>query len=282
MNARLLHTLSSRLALLLRREWLGTVRRYRRYMLLVRLVPPALWDELYLAWLKPYLRAFIAVRAYIYPLAALRRSRRQFMEDLAILDELLKEEAPDIDENLIRRVMLEFRSKVWLEVRPKEEFERLFRDAVLEGIGADELAGRIELAADHAFPFWKALRIARTELMRFYNLQQISGWMQELAALEPDDPLRAEIAGFRYGVVQDERTSDYCKPLADVYVPADQVRRLLLPPFHPNCRTILVPVFHNDLAPGEHLAQLRPVAVDSLPLETPREWQLRTVGDFVQ
>ena len=84
-------------------------------------------------------------------------------------------------------------------------------------------------------------RIVRTETTRYYNYAIV----YETAAYP-------EVAGYRYDVVQDDRTSDLCKTLIGKVVRRDQLR--YVPPLHPNCRTQLVPLLSEDM-PRARLAE---------------------------
>jgi SPP1 gp7 family putative phage head morphogenesis protein len=77
-------------------------------------------------------------------------------------------------------------------------------------------------------------RIVRTETTRYYNYALV--W--ETAAYP-------EVAGYRYSVVEDDRTSSICKPLAGKIVRRAELR--YIPPLHPNCRTVLVPLLAEEI-----------------------------------
>jgi SPP1 gp7 family putative phage head morphogenesis protein len=77
-------------------------------------------------------------------------------------------------------------------------------------------------------------RIVRTETTRLYNY-----------ALLWETGSYPEVVGYRYEVVRDPRTSSVCRPLAGVVVPKAQLR--YVPPLHPNCRTVLVPLLEEDM-----------------------------------
>ena len=77
-------------------------------------------------------------------------------------------------------------------------------------------------------------RIVRTETTRYYNY-----------ALVWETASYPEVAGYRYSVVEDPRTSEICKPLADKIVRRAELR--YIPPLHPNCRTVLVPLLAEDI-----------------------------------
>jgi SPP1 gp7 family putative phage head morphogenesis protein len=78
-------------------------------------------------------------------------------------------------------------------------------------------------------------RIVRTETTRYYNYAVV----YETASYP-------EVVGYRYAVVVDDRTSEVCRPLAGKVVRREQLQ--LVPPLHPNCRTILVPLLEEDMA----------------------------------
>lgn len=78
-------------------------------------------------------------------------------------------------------------------------------------------------------------RIVRTETTRYYNYAVV----YETASYP-------EVVGYRYAVVVDDRTSEVCRPLAGKVVRREQLQ--LVPPLHPNCRTVLVPLLEEDIA----------------------------------
>jgi hypothetical protein len=71
--------------------------------------------------------------------------------------------------------------------------------------------------------------------MRFYNLAHYSVYRTF-----------ATIVAYEYSVVLDDRTSHICRPLAGKRIAAHQLRHL--PPFHPHCRTVLLPIFEGEQA----------------------------------
>ncbi len=83
-------------------------------------------------------------------------------------------------------------------------------------------------------------RIVRTETTRYYNYAVV----YETAAYP-------EVAGYRYDVVQDDRTSETCRALIGKVVRRDQLQ--YVPPLHPNCRTQLVPLLAEDMRAARHV-----------------------------
>lgn len=77
---------------------------------------------------------------------------------------------------------------------------------------------------------WEAERVSRTEGVRLTNYTLYSHY-GDLGI----------VVGWRYDVVLDGRTSKICLPLANKVV--RHTDRTLIPPLHPNCRTLLVPIF---------------------------------------
>ena len=120
--------------------------------------------------------------------------------------------------------------------REQEAIRRVVQRAYLQGQDAQqvsrEVARRILSVAG-----WQAERIARTELMRFYNLAHY-GVYQTLPS--------GVIAAYEYSVVLDDRTSHICRPLVGKRVAANELRHL--PPLHPHCRTVLIPIFAHEQA----------------------------------
>ena len=53
-----------------------------------------------------------------------------------------------------------------------------------------------------------------------------------------------QVAGFLFSAILDERTSIYCRPRADMFIPVWDIEKLIRnsPPLHPNCRSVLIPV----------------------------------------
>jgi SPP1 gp7 family putative phage head morphogenesis protein len=78
-------------------------------------------------------------------------------------------------------------------------------------------------------------RTVRTETTRYYNYAVV----YETAGYP-------EVVGYRYAVVEDDRTSKVCRSLAGKVVRREQLQ--LVPPLHPNCRTVLVPLLEEDMA----------------------------------
>lgn len=114
-------------------------------------------------------------------------------------------------------------------------------DALLEGIEAGE--GELELAQRIApilqgYRSWQLYRIVRTETLRAYNLAQIT-----TTAAIPD------VQAWRYSVVLDDRTSTICQSLAGKVATRATLR--YVPPLHPHCRTILVPLMEGDYTDGD-------------------------------
>lgn len=107
--------------------------------------------------------------------------------------------------------------------------EKLQQGATYEEI-KDALTQELGNLPDYALE-----RVIRTETTRLYNY----ALLYETAELDT-------VAGYRYEVVVDPRTSEICRPLAGKVVRKDQVR--FVPPLHPNCRTVLVPLFEHQLA----------------------------------
>jgi SPP1 gp7 family putative phage head morphogenesis protein len=120
--------------------------------------------------------------------------------------------------------------------REREVVRRVVQRAYLRGGDAREVAREVSRRI-LSVAGWQAERIARTELMRFYNLAHY-GVYQSLP--------RGVVVGYEYSVVLDDRTSHICRGLAGKRVAAHQLRHL--PPFHPHCRTVLIPIFASEQA----------------------------------
>lgn len=105
---------------------------------------------------------------------------------------------------------------------------------------------------------WQIFRIARTETMRAYNLSQIyaTAKMQDVQA-------------WRYEVIVDERTSAICRPIANKIV--TRLTLTHVPPLHPHCRTILLPLFAEDI----EVDSLLDKPIDAVPQQLPDAiWRL--------
>jgi|YNPNPStandDraft_1061719.scaffolds.fasta_scaffold05073_11 SPP1 gp7 family putative phage head morphogenesis protein len=118
-------------------------------------------------------------------------------------------------------------------LRERERIQKLTEKATAEGWSIPKLASQLkqEIGSD---VYWRAERVARTEVMRLFNLGHVGGLYGE--------PL---VKGFQYAVVLDARTSHICRGLAGKWVPVDRLVRV--PPFHPNCRTLLIPIFEDEV-----------------------------------
>lgn len=127
-------------------------------------------------------------------------------------------------------------------------------DALREGIEAGEselqIAARLQPILQ-SYRSWQLYRIVRTESLRAYNLAQIT----HTAAIP-------EVVAWRYSVILDDRTSAICRQLAGKVVTRAQLR--LVPPLHPHCRTILVPILQGD----EDLERLTPESIAELQRDT--------------
>lgn len=113
--------------------------------------------------------------------------------------------------------------------RTRRDIERVVWQATAEGWSHDRLTDAIRDVVQDLLT-WKAERIARTETMRLWNM----GHTFELSRF-------SEVVGFEYSVVLDPRTSHICYPLAGLKVRKSQLQ--YIPPLHPHCRTILLPIF---------------------------------------
>ncbi len=149
--------------------------------------------------------------------------------------------------------------------RERESIRRVVQRAYLRGGDAREVAREVSRRI-LSVAGWQAERIARTELMRFYNLAHY-GVYQSLP--------RGVVAGYEYSVVLDDRTSHICRSLVGKRVAAHQLRHL--PPFHPHCRTVVIPIFAAEQA-EEGVAYVDPAAlpippgwgnIEGLPLPQP-------------
>jgi SPP1 gp7 family putative phage head morphogenesis protein len=105
-------------------------------------------------------------------------------------------------------------------------------EGVKEGKSVGEITDTIQKIVLQS-QYWRAERVARTEVLRLFNLGYVGVLVNE--------PV---IVGFEYSVVLDARTSTICRPLAGRVVRKSELTRV--PPLHPNCRTVLLPVFSGE------------------------------------
>jgi SPP1 gp7 family putative phage head morphogenesis protein len=117
----------------------------------------------------------------------------------------------------------------------RRDIERVVWQATTEGWSHDRLTEAIRDVVQDLLT-WKAERIARTETMRLWNM----GHTLELNRFD-------EVVGFEYSVVLDPRTSHICYPIAGLKVRKSQLQHI--PPLHPHCRTILLPIFVGEEPP---------------------------------
>lgn len=124
---------------------------------------------------------------------------------------------------------------VWRVVA--QQIARDVAQRVAQGLAAGETLDQLMAGVQtllNGFPAYRLERIARTETTRVYN-----------TALVYEGLNAPEVAGYRYSVVLDDRTSSVCRPLAGKVV--DKYALRFIPPLHPNCRTVLVPLLAGDL-----------------------------------
>lgn len=129
--------------------------------------------------------------------------------------------------------------------RVRKKMEQIIVRANLEGWSHSDMTEAIQQELTRALT-WQAERIARTETMRLWNL----GHLHQMRQFE-------DVVGYEYSVVLDPRTSHICYPLAGKRVRKDELQ--YVPPLHPNCRTILLPVFVEEESAGwEDSSDIRP------------------------
>lgn len=115
------------------------------------------------------------------------------------------------------------------------------RSALAQGLSAQDLADRIESSA--AFSEERAIMVARTEIVMADN----AGTYESYRA--------AGVPGKRWLTAQDDRVSDECLESEaagvikfDEGFPPDGND---MPPNHPNCRCVVVPVFEDEMNQGD-------------------------------
>lgn len=116
--------------------------------------------------------------------------------------------------------------------REQQRIADIIRDGVIRGLPNREIEKAIQ-GAFTAMRTWQAERIARTETMRFYNLGHLQVYTRQ--------PL---LVGYEYSVILDDRTSHICQAVAGKRIRKEFLRHV--PPLHPHCRTVLLPLFESD------------------------------------
>lgn len=152
---------------------------------------------------------------------------------------------------------------------------------IIQGLQQGEPKDRTEQAVaqliGQALAGYELERIVRTETTRYYNYAVL----YETASYP-------EVVGYRYEVVLDERTSKICQAVAGKTVHRGQA--FPVPPLHPNCRTILIPLLADqfeqptlqpqDIAPRTWLFGAAPQMLkqrllgQSAPTPTEQFWAL--------
>lgn len=115
----------------------------------------------------------------------------------------------------------------------RRRFAELTQKAAVEGWTIEQLTREVKSVVA-GMTTWQAERIARTEVMRLWNV----GAFQRMEQEDED------LIGYEYSVVMDNRTSHICADLDGVKVRRDRLQ--YVPPLHPHCRTILQPVYSFD------------------------------------
>jgi SPP1 gp7 family putative phage head morphogenesis protein len=91
-------------------------------------------------------------------------------------------------------------------------------------------------------PRWMVDRIARTETTRAYSLGNLQSTIE--AALDGS----GSIVGFRFSAILDSRVSDICERRHGLKMKIDDPRLPKnTPPLHPNCRSMLIPLWEWDI-----------------------------------
>lgn len=119
------------------------------------------------------------------------------------------------------------------EQATRRRFAELTQRAAVEGWAIEQLTREVKSVV-MGMTTWQAERIARTEVMRLWNV----GAFQRMEQEDED------LIGYEYSVVMDDRTSHICARLDGTKV--ERERLLYVPPLHPHCRTILSPVYSFD------------------------------------
>ncbi len=76
-----------------------------------------------------------------------------------------------------------------------------------------------------------------TETTRGFNVGLIA------SVSKVNEVAEEKIVGFRFVAILDDRTSRYCRPRANMFIPVEDVEKMIRnsPPLHPHCRSTLVP-----------------------------------------
>ncbi len=122
--------------------------------------------------------------------------------------------------------------------RQQKETERILRDGVMNGHGANRIATKISRAFNTST--WRARTIARTEVIRASNMARLMGWKQS-GVVKRKEWLTA----------YDDRTCPECADMDGQTISIEEQFKgmqgneqvfMQMPPLHPSCRCTAVPV----------------------------------------
>lgn len=204
---------------------------------------PAEWTrELQRAFARHLTRLLLDV-LYVEALRARRNA-------LALLPlQLAVDEATLLDDAL-RHYLAAHVGQIWRNLARDlaEAITTRIQQGLIQGETTQTLLDAVGQLMGESVAEYRLERIVRTETTRAYN-----------AALVYDTAPYDEVVAYRYAVVLDPRTSTVCKPLAGKIVRKESLR--YIPPLHPNCRTVLVPLLAGDL-PADDTAYLDDSDID--------------------
>mgnify|MGYP005854342411 CR=1 FL=1 len=132
----------------------------------------------------------------------------------------------------------------WLEVHAlqsatevndtmKDEVRRILVEAVTSGKSITDIAGEISKFYEEQTE-WRALRIARTEVIAGYNEGSLEGYRQSCVVKKK-----------RWLTAQDDRVDEHClknERQGELNLESEFVSGGKAPPVHPNCRCTLLPI----------------------------------------
>lgn len=158
---------------------------------------------------------------------------------------LINKAAKNLDDEVIPQAALSFEKSYMPELAGVyaddvlEEVSKLTYEALAQGLSESQAAFYLRQLPNIVSEFmdWRLECIARTEAIRAYNLGNLY------------DSLQAdEVAGYQFSAVLDSRTTEICERRNGLFFKKDDIRLAWnTPPLHPNCRSVLIPIFMQEL-----------------------------------
>lgn len=109
------------------------------------------------------------------------------------------------------------------------------------GLSSDDIAKQLKKNDSKIKSKSIANTVARTALHGVYNRGAIMDMIDDEA-----------IVAFKFNAIMDSRVSDICQALNGKIISKDEVLRYI-PPLHYNCRSVLEPIFFNEIIPPDKL-----------------------------